>query len=190
LGSFSQKKVSLLHYNLYFFSIMKKHILSIFVLLISLMVKAQDENLSTQSITTYIEKYKQIAIDEQMRVGIPAAITLAQGIHESAANTSELATKANNHFGIKCKKDWTGETFLHDDDAAQECFRKYASDINSYTDHSNFLKNNRRYAFLFDLAMDNYKEWAVGLRKAGYATNPRYSTRLIELLYKPLKRKL
>ena len=163
---------------------MKKLIFSIFLLVLSITIFAQDENFSNDNVAKYIARFKDIAIQEQIRVGIPAAITLAQGIHESAASTSELATKAHNHFGIKCKKDWTGETFLHDDDALQECFRKYNSDEESYLDHSNYLKNNRRYAFLFDMQIDNYKEWAIGLRKAGYATNPKYSTRLIELIEK------
>jgi hypothetical protein len=163
---------------------MKKLIFSIFLLILSITIFAQDENFSNDNVAKYIARFKDIAIQEQIRVGIPAAITLAQGIHESAASTSELATKAHNHFGIKCKKDWTGETFLHDDDALQECFRKYNSDEESYLDHSNYLKNNRRYAFLFDMQIDNYKEWAIGLRKAGYATNPKYSTRLIELIEK------
>jgi Mannosyl-glycoprotein endo-beta-N-acetylglucosaminidase len=161
-----------------------KIFLVLIIIFIAKISNAQDENLSISAIEKYIEKYKTIAINEQIRVGIPASITLAQGIHESAANTSELATKANNHFGIKCKKGWEGETFLHDDDALQECFRKYESDLDSYLDHSNYLKNNRRYSFLFDIPLDNYKEWAVGLRKAGYATNPKYSARLTELIEK------
>ena len=99
---------------------MKKLIFSIFLLVLSITIFAQDENFSNDNVAKYIARFKDIAIQEQIRVGIPAAITLAQGIHESAASTSELATKAHNHFGIKCKKDWTGETFLHDDDALQE----------------------------------------------------------------------
>jgi Mannosyl-glycoprotein endo-beta-N-acetylglucosaminidase len=165
-------------------TIMKKLLLSIYFFLTTILLFAQDENLSNTSIAQYIELYKDLAMQEQMRVGIPASITLAQGIHESAASTSELATKASNHFGIKCKKDWSGETYLHDDDALQECFRKYPNATASYLDHSNYLKNNRRYSFLFDIPLDNYKEWAVGLRKAGYATNPKYSTRIITLVEK------
>jgi Mannosyl-glycoprotein endo-beta-N-acetylglucosaminidase len=145
---------------------------------------AQDENLRDSDVAKYINKYKATAIAEQVRVGVPAAITLAQGIHESSSGLSPLAVEANNHFGIKCKKDWKGETMLHDDDAEQECFRKYPTAFDSYTDHSNFLKNNRRYGFLFDIDALNYKDWAVGLRKAGYATNPNYSARLTTLIEK------
>jgi Mannosyl-glycoprotein endo-beta-N-acetylglucosaminidase len=164
---------------------MKKIIIVLFCsFLMPIFGFCQEENITENITELYINKYKQLAMHEQIRVGIPAAITLAQGIHESASGTSELATKANNHFGIKCKKDWSGETFLHDDDALQECFRKYTTDIASYEDHSNYLKNNRRYGFLFDIPLRNYVDWAVGLRKAGYATNPKYSSRLTELIKK------
>jgi hypothetical protein len=164
---------------------MKQIVLSLLLLLcLPIFANCQDENIAENTTTAYINKYKQLAMQEQIRVGIPAAITLAQGIHESASGTSELATKAKNHFGIKCKNNWTGETFLHDDDALQECFRKYPADVASYEDHSNYLKNNRRYSFLFDIPLRNYADWAVGLRKAGYATNPKYSSRLVELIKK------
>ncbi len=141
-------------------------------------------NLPEAKVIEYIAKYRDLAIHEQIRVGIPAAITLAQGILESGAGTSDLSQEANNHFGLKCKNNWEGETMLHDDETKDECFRKYAADKESYADHSNYLRNNRRYSFLFDLPVNNYEEWAVGLRKAGYATNPKYSARLITLINK------
>ncbi|MDA3615812.1 glucosaminidase domain-containing protein [Chitinophagaceae bacterium LY-5] len=130
----------------------------------------------------YIEKYKSIAIEEQKRTGVPAAITLAQGIHESGFGNGDLAKRSNNHFGIKCKATWTGAKVYHDDDEAQECFRAYDSEFESYRDHSDFLKNNQRYAFLFQLNPADYKGWSNGLRKAGYATNPRYPQILIKLI--------
>jgi hypothetical protein len=133
---------------------------------------------------TGIEKYKKLAIDEQIRSGVPAAITLAQGIHEAAAGTSELAIEANNHFGIKCKSTWTGMTYLHDDDAKQECFRKYSSAEQSYTDHSDFLRKNNRYSALFELEMTDYIGWATELKRAGYATNPAYVKRLTDIIEK------
>ena len=139
---------------------------------------------SDQDATDYIEKYKKLAIEEQVRIGVPASITLAQGIHESAAGKSELATKGNNHFGIKCKSTWTGDTILHDDDKKQECFRKYISPEQSYIDHSDFLKGSNRYSFLFDLEVTDYIGWASGLKRAGYATNPAYVRRLTDLVEK------
>lgn len=142
--------------------------------------QAQDE----EDVMQYIETFKKLAVAEQIRSGVPAAITLAQGIHESAAGKSELATKGNNHFGIKCKTTWTGETILHDDDQRQECFRKYSSAEQSYLDHSNFLRAGSRYAFLFDLDVTDYKGWASGLKRAGYATNPAYVRRLTDLVEK------
>jgi hypothetical protein len=139
---------------------------------------------SQEEVEQYIEKYKRLAIEEQIRSGVPAAITLAQGIHEATAGTSELATQANNHFGIKCKSTWTGMTYLHDDDAKQECFRKYSSVEQSYIDHSDFLKNNNRYRALFDLEVTDYKGWASELKRAGYATNPTYVKRLTDAVEK------
>ena len=139
---------------------------------------------SQEEVEQYIEKYKKLAIEEQIRSGVPAAITLAQGIHEAAAGMSELATQANNHFGIKCKSTWTGMTYLHDDDAKQECFRKYSSVEQSYIDHSDFLKNNNRYHALFDLEVTDYKGWANELKRAGYATNPAYVKRLTDAVEK------
>ncbi|MBP6624555.1 MAG: glucosaminidase domain-containing protein [Chitinophagaceae bacterium] len=137
-----------------------------------------------QDVQAYIDKYKNLAVREQIRVGIPAAVTLAQGIHESAAGKSELATIGNNHFGIKCKSTWEGETMAHDDDAKQECFRKYPSSEHSYIDHSDYLKSSNRYHFLFDLELTDYHGWTSGLKRAGYATNPAYVRRLDEVIEK------
>jgi LysM repeat protein len=122
----------------------------------------------------YIEMYKDIAIREMKRMGVPAAITLAQGILETESGNSVLVKKSNNHFGIKCKSSWTGGGVSHDDDAQGECFRQYASAEESYRDHSNFLRGNGRYGFLFKLDVKDYHGWAHGLKKAGYATNPAY----------------
>lgn len=134
------------------------------------------------TVEQYVEKYSPIAIEEMHRSRIPASITLAQGLLESGNGNSRLALVANNHFGIKCKKDWTGESILEDDDEAQECFRKYPAPIDSYKDHSDFLMKNKRYAFLFDLEPTDYKGWAKGLKTAGYATNPKYPELLISLI--------
>jgi hypothetical protein len=130
----------------------------------------------------YVNTYKQLAMAEMQRSGIPAAITLAQGLHESEAGTSELVRNSNNHFGIKCKEDWKGEVVYHDDDSRGECFRSYARAEDSYRDHSDFLRRSSRYAFLFNLDPADYEGWAYGLRKAGYATNIRYSQILIRLI--------
>lgn len=136
------------------------------------------------TVNQYIEKYSAIAVEEMYRSKIPASITLAQGILESGNGNSRLATDANNHFGIKCKASWTGEKVYEDDDAPQECFRKYPAAIDSYRDHSDFLMKNSRYAFLFDLDPSDYKGWAYGLKKAGYATNPQYAELLITFIEK------
>ena len=137
---------------------------------------------NTESITNYISTYKELAIQEMLRTGVPASITLAQGIHESGAGMSKLALASNNHFGIKCKSNWTGESVKHDDDAKKECFRKYPLAEDSYKDHSDFLKSSSRYASLFDLDPEDYTGWANGLKKAGYATNPKYPQVLIKLI--------
>jgi len=129
----------------------------------------------------YIEKYKDIAISEMERTGIPASITLAQGILESGDGNSKLARKANNHFGIKCH-DWDGRSMKHDDDRRNECFRKYKTAEQSYRDHSDFLTEKNRYATLFDLDIYDYKAWAIGLKKAGYATSPTYAEALIRII--------
>lgn len=135
-----------------------------------------------EKVLDYISQFKELAITEMQRTGVPASITLAQGIHESGAGASKLAMASNNHFGIKCKSNWTGESVKHDDDARGECFRKYPSSEDSYKDHSDFLKNGQRYAFLFSLEPTDYEGWALGLKKAGYATNPKYPQVLIKLV--------
>lgn len=129
----------------------------------------------------YIEQYKGAAIASRDSFGIPASITLAQGLLESAAGKSELATQCNNHFGIKCGSSWYGETMKKDDDSSQECFRCYTTADESFKDHSDFLKK-QRYAFLFDYDITRYDEWARGLSKAGYATDPAYPNKLITLI--------
>jgi LysM repeat protein len=151
---------------------------TIFFALISNHIFAQ----SADVIKAYIDKYKDIAIEEMQRTGVPAAITLAQGIHETGAGTSDLVIKSNNHFGIKCKTEWTGPAVYHDEDARGECFRKYDDPFQSYKDHSDFLKNRPYYASLFKLDPLDYKAWSYGLKKAGYATNPKYPQILIKLI--------
>lgn len=137
------------------------------------------------TVERYIEQFKDIAIQEMERSGIPASITLAQGIHESAFGNSELARKAKNHFGIKCTKDWEGKKmYKWDDEAQKSCFRFYRSAEDSYVDHTDFLLNRRHYAFLFEYKRDEYKRWAKGLRRAGYATDPRYPEKLIRTIEK------
>jgi len=135
-----------------------------------------------QSVQEYINLYKDLAVSEMNRTGIPASITLAQGIIESDCGRSSLAREANNHFGIKCHDDWTGPTVRHDDNTRNECFRKYGKASDSYYDHSDFLRQVPRYKFLFSYSSSDYKAWAVGLRKAGYATNPDYSNMLIRTI--------
>jgi LysM repeat protein len=137
---------------------------------------------SKTQIEAYIEKFKDIAMAEMARTGVPAAITLAQGIHETGAGTSDLVLKSNNHFGIKCKTEWEGEKVYHDDDARGECFRKYDDPFVSYKDHSDFLRNRPYYASLFKLDPTDFEGWAFGLKKAGYATNPKYPQILIKLI--------
>ena len=132
----------------------------------------------------YINLYKKLAIKEMKRVGVPASITLAQGILESDAGNSRLATKANNHFGIKCHNNWNGKRIYHDDDAKGECFRKYKSSYDSYRDHSDFLKRYKRYDFLFNYKTTDYKNWSKGLKKAGYATDRHYANDLIRIIEK------
>lgn len=144
----------------------------------SLASRAQQQT----DIINYINTYKELAMQEMQRTGVPAAIKLAQGIHETQAGTSELVRKSNNHFGIKCKTDWSGDRVYHDDDARGECFRSYEKPDDSYRDHSDFLKSSTRYAFLFQLDPTDYKSWAYGLKKAGYATNYRYPQILVKLI--------
>jgi hypothetical protein len=130
----------------------------------------------------YIQTYQVLAIEEMNRSGIPASITMAQGCLESANGNSELSRKSNNHFGIKCKSSWKGKRVYYDDDAKGECFRKYKSVENSYIDHTNFLLNNQRYGSLFSLKSTDYKGWARGLKKAGYATARTYADQLIKII--------
>src|SRR6056297_1976947 len=131
---------------------------------------------------SYIEQYKDLAVREMKRSGVPASITLAQGMLESDYGRSTLAVKANNHFGIKCHNDWTGKRIYHDDDRKNECFRKYNDVYESFKDHSDFLTGVNRYDFLFELKITEYKKWARGLKKAGYATSPTYASKLINLI--------
>ncbi len=130
----------------------------------------------------YIAAYKEDAIKEMYLHKVPACITLAQGMLESGNGNSLLCRNANNHFGIKCHKEWGGDSYTMDDDSANECFRKYESVLDSYSDHSMFLFSRSRYAPLFQLPMNDYKGWCYGLKAAGYATDPRYPERLIELI--------
>jgi LysM repeat protein len=132
----------------------------------------------------YIRTFAPMAIKEMQRTGVPAAIKLAQGILESNSGQSELVLKSNNHFGIKCKNGYTGPYVLHDDDAPKEHFMKYENPEQSYIDHSDFLKTRSRYAFLFKFSPEDYQSWAYGLKKAGYATNPRYAQKLIDIIEK------
>ena len=131
---------------------------------------------------SYISKYSNAAVAEMERYGIPASITLAQGILESANGESRLAVEGKNHFGIKCHSNWSGKTIIEDDDEKGECFRKYDEVVDSYRDHSLFLTERGRYSFLFDYNKTDYKKWSRGLGKAGYATNTNYPTLLIDLI--------
>lgn len=139
-----------------------------------------------QSLTVqqYIDRYKELAVQEMRRTGVPASVTLAQGILETENGNSDLVLRSKNHFGIKCKSNWTGSSVYHNDDEEGECFRKYESAEESFRDHSDFLRKGQRYAFLFSLDIKDYKGWAYGLKKAGYATNPRYPYILINSIEK------
>lgn len=136
----------------------------------------------SERVANYIKEYADIAMEEMLQYGIPASITLAQGILESGAGAGELTLKANNHFGIKCHTGWEGDRVYHDDDERGECFRKYNDPKYSYRDHSLFLTQRSRYQDLFKLRKDDYKGWAKGLRKAGYATDPKYPDKLIGII--------
>ena len=140
---------------------------------------ASAQNSYVDKAQSYVDRYKDIAMAEMQRSGVPASITLAQGLLESGCGDSELSTRGNNHFGIKCHTGWDGKTMTYDDDAKDECFRCYTSPEESFRDHSDFLRTRERYAFLFDLSPTDYKSWAYGLKKAGYATNPKYPELLI-----------
>lgn len=162
---------------------MKKRLFSIFcfsfVLLVGSTVFAQKRN---KLFLEYIDTYDELAVDQMKKYRIPASITLAQGLLESGAGQSTLAKKSNNHFGIKCGSSWRGKSVRHHDDALNECFRSYRNPKESYEDHSVFLTTGARYAFLFKLDITDYKAWAHGLKKAGYATNPSYANRLIQII--------
>ena len=158
---------------------MKRYLISLLTIFVCLVLQAQTRNKQYES---YIKRYRDLAVKEMKKYRIPASITLAQGLLESGAGQSTLARKSNNHFGIKCGSDWRGKTVSHDDDARGECFRAYKHPKQSYEDHSKFLANRPRYASLFKLDITDYKGWARGLKKAGYATNPRYAEQLIGII--------
>jgi hypothetical protein len=157
---------------------MKKAVLTL------LMFSSLILNANTYSTQDYIEIWHNTAIEQMIQYEIPASITLAQGILESANGNSKLAREAKNHFGIKCHNTWDGDTFFQDDDKKNECFRSYYSASESYKDHSLFLSGRKRYAALFDLKLTDYKGWAKGLKSAGYATNPKYAHLLIDIIEK------
>lgn len=159
--------------------ITKHYIFLLLFFLISNQLYAQMRNARYND---YIDKYHSLAVEQMKIHKIPASITLAQGLLESGAGMSELARKSNNHFGIKCGSGWRGNSVKHDDDARNECFRAYRHPNDSYEDHSLFLVRGQRYAFLFSLAVTDYKGWAHGLKKAGYATDPTYAYKLIDLI--------
>jgi hypothetical protein len=135
-----------------------------------------------EAVKSYIETYREIAVKEMMEYHIPASITLAQGIYESNAGRSKMAAEANNHFGIKCHVEWTGKTFIQDDETRNECFRKYSNPEESFRDHSYFLSQRDRYKPLFNLEITDYRAWAKGLKTCGYATDPRYADHLIKMI--------
>jgi hypothetical protein len=164
-----------------YFSMFQKIITLLSFVTIATAIQAQQPDSKTQVIN-YIQQYKDLAIQEQIRTGVPASIKLAQGILETAAGASELCNNAQNHFGIKCKNTWQGDTYTYTDDAKDECFRKYNSSKASYLDHSDFLKNNKRYSKLFALSPQDYKGWSHGLKSCGYATNPKYAVKLIKYI--------
>jgi hypothetical protein len=142
-------------------------------------LQAQVKKYTTEE---YVREYQEVAIEEMRLYRIPASITMGQGILESNSGNSILAVNSNNHFGIKCKAEWTGEKYYHDDDEKGECFRKYPSVRDSYRDHSLFLTTRERYAFLFALPLTDYQGWARGLKQAGYATDPNYAEKLIKAI--------
>jgi LysM repeat protein len=170
--------VTLRKYIDIFFNIRLKSVFWIILCVSSLQVNAQ--KLSAKYLS-YIEQYKELAIKHQQEYGIPASITLAQGLLESQAGQSPLAVNGNNHFGIKCHNSWKGDTVRQDDDAPQECFRKYGSAEDSFTDHARFLKG-KRYAPLYQLDITDYKGWAQTLKDCGYATDPTYPEKLISII--------
>ncbi|HKK40300.1 MAG TPA: glucosaminidase domain-containing protein [Cryomorphaceae bacterium] len=159
---------------------LRKPVILLLAFLISTLAIAEGDPNKRNTRAEYIAQWKDVAIDQMEKHGIPASITLAQAILESGDGNSELARKANNHFGIKCH-DWQGKKTYHDDDKRNECFRKYRNAQESFDDHSVFLQRSR-YLFLFDYKVTDYKSWAKGLKKAGYATNPKYPDLLIRLI--------
>ena len=161
--------------NFSIFALVKKYLLIILAALLA--VSATDATYEK-----YVEKYAAIAKSEMKRTGVPASITLAQGLVESAAGQSALAVKANNHFGIKCHADWRGKRMYRDDDQANECFRVYSNPEASFRDHSDFLRYRDRYKGLFELDPTDYKAWAKGLKSAGYATDPHYAEKLVKVI--------
>ncbi len=158
----------------------KVYIIGLLALFSTSTLKAQMK--WNQAYQTYVNQYKDLAIEQMLRYRIPASITLAQGLFESRAGLSDLARQGNNHFGIKCHTSWTGARQYHDDDARGECFRVYQDAKESYEDHSKFLAKQPRYASLFELSITDYKGWARGLRRCGYATNPQYANKLIQII--------
>lgn len=160
---------------------MKRCIFSFFLMVSGLLSVFAQGVVWNQRFQDYFDTYKDVAIDQMHQYKIPASITLAQGVLESGAGRSELALKANNHFGIKCNG-WTGRTAYHDDDERNECFRAYNSVLESYKDHSVFLTSSQRYSRLFQLKITDYKGWAKGLKACGYATSPVYATKLIDII--------
>ena len=155
-----------------------KKVLIALALVLGVAAAAQRDGQTPQE--RYIARYATIAVNEMYRTGVPASITLAQGIIESASGLSTLAVDGNNHFGIKCHNSWSGRTMRADDDRKNECFRAYDSAEESFRDHSDFLRYRDRYKFLFDFQTTDYKSWAYGLKQAGYATDPSYATKLIQ----------
>lgn len=160
---------------------MKRLIFCVLLLLVPLFGLFAQNMVRTKQYQDYFDKYKDLAIEQMQKHKIPASITLAQGVFESGAGRSELATKGNNHFGIKCNG-WTGRKVYHDDDARQECFRAYNNVYESYEDHSVFLTTSKRYSRLFQLKLTDYQGWANGLKACGYATSPTYAKKLIEII--------
>ena len=163
---------------------MKKIRFTIVYIIFATLASITSTTLARQTREEYIERYKSIAVAHMERYGIPASITMAQGILESDAGNSALSISSNNHFGIKCKKNWTGRKVYHDDDAKGECFRAYPSVEESYQDHAEFLDSSPRYDSLFSYPSNDYRSWARGLKAAGYATAPDYAERLVAIIEK------
>jgi hypothetical protein len=158
---------------------MRKFLLLCYFLSISIIALSQKKQ-STAS--TYIEKYKMLAISEMKKTGIPASITLAQALRESANGTSQLALKANNHFGVKCTRNWSGKRFHRNGNKKNSCFRKYENAEEAYADRSSFLTKNKQYAFLFNYKPTQYKKWAYGLQRSGYARSKSYASHLLRTI--------